>query len=409
MLQKRYLTAKEAATLLEIKPATLYSYVSRGLIRSEENDNKRRTRRYLAEDVDKLKKLKEARRQPSKVAESALHWGDPVLESAISLITDGRFFYRGEDALSLARSHTVESVATLIWTGEMSSDIEASLFLAENRTLSEQCQTVFAQLGSVSPVEALQILLPLAATEDPVAYHTHPWTVARVGARILQRSATIAIGGETAGEDIVDILQQGWAPDAVWAKPLLNAALILCADHELNVSAFTARCVASAGSTPYGAVSAGLAALQGVRHGGYSSRVEALFREIEAPEKVRSSLVNRLRLGESIPGFGQQLYPDGDPRGTLLLQMIGEQSPQSPAYQLALKIADETFQLTQQHPTIDFALATLAGVLKLPPGIAITMFALGRTIGWIGHAIEQYETQQLIRPRARYVGRQPVN
>src|SRR5256886_17669674 len=88
---------------------------------------------------------------------------------------------------------------------------------------------------------------------------------------------------------------------------LLAAALILCADQELNVTTFTARCVASAGSTPYAVVCSGLSALQGIKHAGQTERIEAFLRETGSPANVRSSMTSLLKRAEPIPGFGQQV------------------------------------------------------------------------------------------------------
>ena len=123
MTEGGYMTAQEAAAELGISLATLYSYVSRGYIRSEAADERRRTRRYRREDVWKLKQRKEQRRNPEKAAAGALHWGTPVLESAISLIAENRLYYRGHDVLQLASHSTVEEVAALIWAGALSTDI----------------------------------------------------------------------------------------------------------------------------------------------------------------------------------------------------------------------------------------------------------------------------------------------
>ena len=123
MSQRRYLTAKEAAQELGISLPTLYAYVSRGLIRSEEADKQQRTRRYLLEDVQKLKERKEGRRNPDQMVENALHWGAPLLESAITAIAGDRFFYRGRDVLPLARQASVDEVASLIWMGDMAAPI----------------------------------------------------------------------------------------------------------------------------------------------------------------------------------------------------------------------------------------------------------------------------------------------
>jgi citrate synthase len=226
--------------------------------------------------------------------------------------------------------------------------------------------------------------------------------VAQTGARIL-RLLTAVAAGQPVETTIAQTLQQAWLPDQAWAADWLNMALVLCADHELNVSSFTARCVASAGATPYGVVLAGLAALQGSKHGGHTERVEALLREAEGG--AETAVVSRMRRGESIPGFGHRLYPDGDPRGRLLLETVQARLGEQPVVKLAQALETAVFQTTGQLPTIDLGLVVMAQALGLPPGTALTLFALGRTVGWIGHAIEQYALDQLIRPRARYVGR----
>src|SRR2546425_4786646 len=127
MGKNRYLTAQEAATELGISQDTLYAYVSRGLIRSEASDGQKRSRWYPMEDVERLKKHKGEYRHPDKVAAGAMQAGTPVMESAITMITNDHFYYRGHDALLLATTHSVEQVASLIWTGDISK--EHSLFL----------------------------------------------------------------------------------------------------------------------------------------------------------------------------------------------------------------------------------------------------------------------------------------
>ena len=111
----KYLSAQEAANALGVKTATLYAYVSRGLIRSEQVGGSIRNRRYHAEDVQRQKQKQEQRRNPASAATHALQWGSPVLESALTLIADGRLLYRGQDAIALSRSHTFEQVAALLW------------------------------------------------------------------------------------------------------------------------------------------------------------------------------------------------------------------------------------------------------------------------------------------------------
>ncbi|MBZ0275544.1 MAG: citrate synthase family protein [Anaerolineae bacterium] len=409
MKHKRYLSAAEAADELGVSLATLYAYVSRGMIRSEGVGGDQRARRYSAEDVAALKARKESRRSPEGVSEAALHYGMPVLESAITLIQDGRLYYRGQDAVELALHQSVEAVAALIWAGELDAVIPG----LNGRTyfLPGRVKAARESFAELLPIDLFQAALPLAAADDLAAYDLRPEAVAQTGARILRLMVALISSlapGQIAGTGgIASRLQQRWKPDDPQAEALISAALILCADHELNVSAFTARCVASAHATPYAVVSAGLAALAGSRHGGHTQRVEAFLREAGSPQGAHSAIVGRLRRGESLAGFGHTLYPEGDPRGRALLALVTEHYPDSPALELAEAMTTAAHDLTGDLPTIDFALVIMAEALQLPPGSPLALFAIGRTIGWIGHALEQYGLDRMIRPRARYIGEPP--
>lgn len=393
--KKRYLTAKEAASALNISRATLYAYVSRGLIRSEPVAEGARRHRYHADDVRRLQE----QRDPSLAAEKALHFGAPVLASGITLIDDDRFYYRGEDVLKLAITRSVEEVASFLWRGDW-----AGLDL---QTYTPAFKPSVPQSASMTTLELFQHNLPLAAAADFAAYDLQARAVVATGARIMALLVALAAGAPVE-QDLVSTLVRGWRIELQGAERLLNAALILCADHELNVSSFTARCVASAGSTPYQVVQAGLAALQGTKHGGYTARVAALLDEVGRPERARNALGERLRRGESIPGFGHVLYPNGDPRAHLLFKLMEEAAPEAPALALARSVRRQGAELVGEQATIDFALATLARLLGRDRDGGLTIFALGRTIGWLAHALEQYQEEKMIRPRARYVGSLPL-
>jgi citrate synthase len=388
---------------LGVSVATLYAYVSRGMVRSEAVGGKKRNRRYRAEDVRRLKERKERRRDPDGVVEGALSWGTPVMESGITLIEDGGLYYRGREVGDLAFHKSIEEVAALLWAGE--ETMAPNLFPSGGELLSGRIETVLGSVAGMPPVEVFQVLLPLAAAEDPAAYDLRPEAVARTGARILGLMVGAVSGRVAPG--LAETLRLGWRPEETGAGALLDASLVYCADHELPVSTFAARCVASSGASPYAVVLAGLAALGGVKHGGEVELVEAFLREVETVGDARAVISGRLRRGERIPGFGHSLYPEGDPRGAGLLRLLVESYPTSPAVQRSEVVAREVLHLMARRPTIDFALATIARTLALPSGAAVALFGLGRTVGWIAHSIEQYETNTLIRPRARYTGPQP--
>lgn len=402
MGEGRYLTARGAAEELGVSLATLYAYVSRGMIRSEAAGG--RGRRYRAEDVRRLKERKERRRNPEAAVEGALHWGTPVLESGITLISDGRLYYRGRDVVDLASRCGIEEVAALIWTGDPA---EVSRLFPAPLELSPRVRAAIANVRDLGPLEACQVSLALAGVGDVAAYDLRPGAVARTGGRILGLLASVAAGGEEYSAGVAETLRRGWGVPDEAAAALIDAALVLCADHELPVSTFAARCVASAGATPYAVVLAGLVALSGVRHGGQVELVEAFLREIESAGEARAVIAGRLRRGDGVPGFGHSLYPEGDPRGAGLLRLVAGAYPEDPDGALCSAVAGEVFNLIGERPTVDFGLVTLGRVLGAPPGGAVALFALGRTVGWIGHAIEQYGSGSLIRPRARYAGEQP--
>jgi citrate synthase len=174
-------------------------------------------------------------------------------------------------------------------------------------------------------------------------------------------------------------------------------------DHELNPSSFTARVVASAESSLYEVVLAGLCALRGHRHGGMSLLCYQLLTELERADTLRTTLVEWHREKGFVPGFGHPLYPTGDVRAKALLQMLKKtRMGQSQA-----KLVAQAVQVLRKPATIDLVLAALARAYGLPASSPFAIFALGRIAGWIGHAIEQHRQSGVIRPRARYIGRMP--
>lgn len=389
-----YLSAAQAASRLGVTRATLYAYVSRGLIRSRAGES-RRAREYFAEDVERLCKRATGRRDPARIASQALGVeGLPVLSSALSLIEAGRLYYRGKDVLALSARARFEDVAALLWGGPCA--LEGALYVppASQR----------ARLGRLHFARAAQCYLAEAESEDATAYLPTAEAVRRAGARVLFGLTLVAAGASVAPASVARALCEAWGVPARVQRSI-EEALILCADHELNVSAFTARAIASAGATPYMAVSGALGALTGHRHGGLTARVSALFdlalqESSGGPERL---LVERLRLGESIPGFGHPLYPDGDPRAARLLELC----PRNAERARCVALAQTAERLLGARPVLDYGLVALGRCLGLPPEAPFVLFALGRTAGWIAHVLEQYQSPQLIRPRAEYSGPRP--
>lgn len=392
-----WLSAAEAAKALGVNRATLYAYVSRGFIRSVAQPGSTRDRRYSSEDVERLRRRNEERRDPAKAAGRALQWGMPILESSITLIAGGKLYYRGHDVVELARKRSIEEVASLVWCAAFDTDFSET-----------PLHVVSGDRGDdgLPFVSRAQSVLAVVSSRDALSWDLRQRGVAMTGWRILNLMTSVAAQSGDLAPNIEDTLAREWKLPAR-AADLIRAALILVADHELNVSSFTARCVASAGSNPYAVVIAGLSAMEGTKHGGASVRVESLFDALRRTRSLAPAVAERMRRGETIDGFGHRLYQDGDPRAVALMEMLAERYPKSSELAFARELSSTAESILKEKPNVDFALAALCRVLKLPRGTPLTLFSLGRTIGWIGHAIEQYAADEMIRPRARYVGDTP--
>jgi citrate synthase len=405
-MMESYLSAERAAQQLGVSMATLYAYVSRGWVRSEPVSLNRRARRYSAEDIEQLKARKLARRDPAQVATQSLHWGAPILDSAIALISEGRMYYRGHDAVELALTRQVEEVASLIWLGEFEPRGPA-LFGRHAVTLPAG-YLARVKGRSFGVQQRFQIALTLAEAEDEAAYNHSLPAVAYTGARILNLMTAVATGLTNSSGSLARSLQQAWAPGSPAAAGLFNAILIMNANHELSVSTFTARCVASAGAPLYSATMAALCAAQGSKTGAQAERVRVLFDEVQEAGNARAAIAAHLRHGESIPGFGHRLYPSGDPRVNLLIDLMAKTFPRSPTIATMETIVREVRHLVGElHPNMYFARVALGRALQLPRYAVASLGALGNAIAWIGHAIEEYQSGRTIRPRARYTGPLP--
>src|SRR6266851_71235 len=385
-----FLTARQAADRLGVKLDTLYAYVSRGRLGSIMVPGTRE-RRYRSEDVEALLDTRSGTRPPPNSDPEAPM---PVIGSSICLIENGSFYYRGQDAVRLSEQATLEEIARLLWFDEAGSELPdasgppRSAGAAPASGLIERCQIRLAQLGD----------------EDLSALDLTRARVARTGWRILRELATCIAPSLPSPQPIHHRLAAAWRSRGAGAD-LLRRCLVLIADHELNPSTFVARCVASTGATPYAVVGAALSALSGGRHGGETARAEGLFSELLEGDDPMAVMAGRLARGERLPGFGQPLYPEGDPRAVAILAALEQAAPE--AHALAQTTAEIGLRLTGRRPNVDFALAAAAMGLGLPRNAALGLFIIGRTVGWIAHAIEQYESGILIRPRARYLGPQP--
>ncbi|HWW99564.1 citrate synthase family protein [Collimonas sp.] len=394
---KKLLSAAEAASLLGVSAATLYSYVSRGMLSSLPGTSER-SKLYPRDQVLRLAARRKDGRQAGHTVEQAIDWGKPILESRITLIEHGVIRYRGHDAMKLAHSATLEQVAAILW------DSSEDCFNGAAPAIDPQRWSAMRQpFAGCPPLQRAAALLAAAAPTLPQS------EALADGAQLMRVLAAALLDADISTAPLHQQCREAWRLGAERAD-LLRAALIACADHELNVSTFTVRCVASTGAPLPAALLAGLSALSGPRHGGESLRVwamiDAAMASADMPGLLRRHLSEPglvLGYGSRLPGFGHPLYPEGDPRGRMLIEMLKAQAGNTGVAAL-LAIAEAASELTGHAPNIDFALAAIEHAFGLVRGASQTLFALGRCAGWIAHANEQAASGQLIRPRARYVG-----
>lgn len=396
-----YLDAKQAAEFLGVSRATLYSYVSRGMLASVAREPGARQRSYRRADLANLKHRSTFRKNPDVAATEVIEFGTPILTTAISQITETEHSYRGVSSRELARRYSFEQVAEFLWTGETGGKATEGGELAPPRPIWGQ--RVDPQIGgaartALSPVERLQTVLPLMERDDLHAYGVKPAVLLPAAARIVLQLANFSSGSPYEGS-LAATLARAWNADG--AK--LDALLVLVADHELNIATFTARCVASAGASIYQAVLAGLAALQGYKHlFGQVAEAKGFFGEIITEGSAAPVVRRYLRQRGVVPGFHnpyRRLYAGNDPRVAAVVELLVG----SPHYPLLLETLEVAEAATGEHPRVDFALAVSEPLLGLPEDTIFHLIALGRTAGMIAHIFEQYGSDRVIRPRARYV------
>lgn len=399
-----WIGAGEAAERLGVKPATLYAYVSRGLLSRRRAADGRRSLFDPAE-VDELA----ARNRPRTGI-------DLRIESAVTALGTDRPYYRGRDVLTLAGTHPFEEVAGLLWSGELVRDPWAA---DENGVRA----AVLSQAGlpdGVPPLDRLQVITATLAATDPLRFHLEPAAVAATGRRLItgmiRALPLIAAPQATGPPQVVGAPQAtGAIATSLWpaltgrvAEPklvlALDAALVLLADHELAASTLAVRAAASAKADPYAVVSTGLGALGGPLHGGASFAAERLLRDVGEAGRVAQVIGDWLRRGERLPGLGHSVYRSGDGRATKLFELIEEAEPDGVPLRAAKAVIAEASQRQLPEPNIDLALATLTTTCEMVPGAGEAIFAVARIAGWLAHAVEEYEHGTLLRPRATYTG-----
>ena len=393
------LTAEQAAARLGVKVDTIYAYVSRGALQSHRRPGSRKS----LFDSDEVEALALRGRPRRSTRPTTL---DVVIESRLTTFGESTVFYRGRDVAGLAVSMTFEQVAHWLWTGE---DVSAD-------TRWEPAQLGLPPIAD--PRHRLQFATVLASANDPRRADLSSSSVVEAGRCLIATMAntlpakptnpdkqTTARKVSQDSHPPLTIAEQLWShlsPARPSAKQLavMNAALVVTADHELVPATLAVRVAASVRADPYAVVLTGLGTLSGKLHG----RTNRLAYEVLESAKTYGAgqaLERSLEVHGLYPGFGNYFFPHGDPRAGLLIDMVRDAT----TAKAVLKTAQEVMDVARIHahalPNIDMALAVFALANNMPPHAGEVILTVARTAGWLAHALEEYsELPARIRARA---------
>jgi citrate synthase len=372
---------------------------------------------YSVEDIERVKARSSARVAESVAASGALRYGEPVVPTSVTEITPQGPRYRNRLAIDLAcEGAPFECTAELLWTGRYSdlpkrwrADPLPATFLALT-------QGPVQQTGAPDITDLFAICtLSLGISKGrPIERGAHSASQIADAIELLQAlSGCFAMISTSRryrplvpGESIAEaIARSAGISSRRSVIATIDAALTLCADHELNPATFVARIGASTEVDLHSGIAAAISTASGAQVARRSDRIEALLKEAgDAQALIREigadgpSPVARL-------AFGHPLYRDGDPRGRTLLAILKANHPDVPELERSFAFVDHAARRHKLAPRIEFALAALAVALRMPPGSAAGLYILARIAGWVAHMHEQGLAGFIIRPRARYTHR----
>jgi citrate synthase len=346
--------------------------------------------------------------------------------SAICFIdgTAGRLVYRGYEITDLVGQVSFEETAYLLWDQKLPNGKELATLkqqLGEVIGLPPHVSTILQKLPSkTQPMDALRTACSALASLDPDLESNDPAANRRKAVRLTAQFPTIVAAFHRLRNG-----QQPVAPDPslgiaanflymlTGKKPhetlthVLDAALVLHAEHGFNASTFAARVTAATLADMHAGITAAVAALKGPLHGGANQEVMQLLltcTDADAAEKkVRTMLANK----EKVPGFGHRVYRTFDPRAHFLQQMsrqLGEAAGNTKWYEMSERLIPILKNEKNLNPNVDFFSASAYYTMGIPIDLYTPLFAVARVAGWSAHVMEQHSNNRIIRPQDEYTG-----
>ncbi|QBZ82329.1 Citrate synthase [Hydrogenovibrio crunogenus] len=364
--------------------------------------------------------------------------GVPATESEISYIdgNKGILTYRGYDIMELAEYSSFEETTLLLLFGNLPTADELADFenkLRNARRVKYNLREIMKNLPATThPMHMLQVAVASLASFYPSTEYMKGGTenqeyINEVTVNIISHMGTLVAMWEhmrngfdpieprkdlTYAENFLYMVT-GEEPDKDWAR-LLDACLILHAEHTINASTFTTMVTGSTLANPCSVISSAIASLSGPLHGGANQKVIEMLDEIGTPENARPYIEKRLSEKKVIWGMGHREYKTKDPRATILqklsselLQKKSDAGSLSKAFATAMeveRVCEELLGHKGVYPNVDFYSGILYKEMGFDAGLFTPIFAVARSAGWMAHWREQLQNNKIFRPTQIYTG-----